>query len=282
MSRLQDGHGEPGMEAAAALGSHCASACLCSPYIAGQLWHFSVTTAGTSAKGSARNRGAGAEQRLLVCREEGKEMLVVVKSWSSTHHLRWEQGSQIPPKAAEGLTQPFSLGDIAPGSWVLVCWSHTVLPVWEPRDPHPIFGGGCWPAFASSTQAPLQGCSPTCRPCPWGTAGRARQCFTWASKHKLGLAGRAKRSLLGASGGDRLASPGKSEKMPLPVPSLGRMELQVPPNPPKPSQIMLGETKGWGTDFNPAWGQTALPSAPAASSSSQHPRGCWQRTFHLS
>lgn len=74
-----------------------------------------------SVKGSASNRGAGAEQRLLVCQEEGKKMLVVVKSQSSTHHLRWKQGPEIPPTAAEGLTQPHSGGDVALSSWVLVC-----------------------------------------------------------------------------------------------------------------------------------------------------------------
>lgn len=34
---------------------------------------------------------------------------MVVKSWSSTHHLREEQGSEMPPKAAEGITQPCSV-----------------------------------------------------------------------------------------------------------------------------------------------------------------------------
>lgn len=126
MSRLRDGGG------GGSSGSHCASVCLYSPSIAGQLWHFRVTAAGTSGKSSARNRGVGAEQKQLVFWEEGKETLVVVKSWSSTHRLRWEQGSEIPPKAAEGLNQPRSWGDIALGSWVLVCWSHTVLPVWDP------------------------------------------------------------------------------------------------------------------------------------------------------
>lgn len=126
MSRLRDGGG------GGSSGSHCSSVCLYSPSIAGQLWHFRVTAAGTSGKSSARNRGAGSEQKQLVFWEEGKETLVVVKSWSSTHRLSWEQGSEVPPKAAEGLNQPRSWGDIALGSWVLVCWSHTLLPVWDP------------------------------------------------------------------------------------------------------------------------------------------------------
>lgn len=72
-------HSEPGMEDAAP-GSCCALGCLCSPSIPGQC---SVTTAGMSAKGSARNRGAGAED--TPCLPGGvEEMLVVVKLWSST------------------------------------------------------------------------------------------------------------------------------------------------------------------------------------------------------
>ena len=161
---------------------------------------------------------------------------------------------------------------------------HHTSTVGSPGNPIPGFGGGCRAAFTSSTQAPLQGCPPARRPCPQtlptGRAGRACQYFPQASKVKLGLAGRAKRCLLGTCAGDRLASPANSEKMALPLPSLRRMELQVPPSPPKPPQIMLGETVGWGTDLSPAWGQTTLSSAPT--SSSQHPRRCWQRAFHLS
>lgn len=95
VSRLQDGHGKPGLEAAAAAGSRHASARSYSLYKGRQLCHFSVTTAGTS--GLARRRGAGAEQRLLVCQEEGKETLVLVKSLSSTHHLRSQQGPELAP-----------------------------------------------------------------------------------------------------------------------------------------------------------------------------------------
>lgn len=38
---------------------------------------------------------------------------------------------------------------------------------------------------------------------------------------------------------------------PLPVPSLRRMELQVPPNPPELPQLLLGETEGWGQTSAP-------------------------------
>lgn len=80
---------------------------------AGQLWHFSATTAGTSAKGSAGDRGAGAEQTFLVCQEQGKEMLVVVASQLSNHHMRWNKVLRSP-NAAEGLTQLFPFG----GTWL--------------------------------------------------------------------------------------------------------------------------------------------------------------------
>lgn len=62
--------------------------CLYSPCTAGQLWHFSVTTAGTSVKGSAGDRGAGAEQTFLVCQEQEEEMLVVVASQPSNYHTK--------------------------------------------------------------------------------------------------------------------------------------------------------------------------------------------------
>lgn len=93
-----------------------------------------VSVAGTSAKGSVRYRGEGLSRGSLFAGKSGREMLLVVKLWSSTHHLRWAQGPEIPPNAAERLTQPCAQGDTAPASQVLVCRSHTKLPMWNPTE----------------------------------------------------------------------------------------------------------------------------------------------------
>lgn len=74
-----------------------------------QLWHFSATTAGASVKGSTGDRRAKVEQMFLVCREQGEEMLVVVASQPSNHHMRLNKVLRSP-NAAEGLTQPFPFG----------------------------------------------------------------------------------------------------------------------------------------------------------------------------
>lgn len=118
----------------------------------------------------------------------------------------------------------------------MVRWSQSTLLVWyPPRTSIPGFGSGRWAAFASLSQAPLQGWWAQGALLPTDLGGEQAE-HVYAShglqNHKLGLAGRAKHCLLGASARDHLASPGKSKKTSLLVPSLGRMELQVPPNPP--------------------------------------------------
>lgn len=117
----------------AALGSHHASAC---PYT--HTWPSSSGVSASPQQGRQPRARPGTEEQglsrgSLFAGKRGRKPL-----WLLTHHLRWEQGPKIPPKAAEGLTQPHCRRDIAPSSWVLVCRSHTVIPVWDPpRDPCP-------------------------------------------------------------------------------------------------------------------------------------------------
>lgn len=68
--QLWDGHGKTG--------SHWALMCLYSPQTAGQLWNFSATTAGTSVKGSAGDRGEGAEWAFLVCQNRARKCLCLL------------------------------------------------------------------------------------------------------------------------------------------------------------------------------------------------------------
>lgn len=95
---------------------------------------YSLGSSGTAVSpqwGLSEGLSWGQEQGLrghfLFGQEKEKEMLVVAASQPPNHHLRWEQGSEIS-SCCRGTDSALLLGDMASGSWVLICWFPTIIP----------------------------------------------------------------------------------------------------------------------------------------------------------